>query len=191
MPMHERNHPQRRESRHVGLRKLRHGYRRDCHRRFRQTLPVRNASRRARRRCGAPMTAAPYPIFDAASARAAANLPRGARVALVIPGADPHLVALEQARINALLNECGCRLSATVLMACVAAVVVFDVVGWTVLRESPVGIVTGELLAVFVAAGIGRWVGIANARRKLRIVLSAIGDRIDGDHLRRRASWAV
>lgn len=139
---------------------------------------------------GMPLTATPYQIVDAPSARAAVDLPRGTKVALAISGIDSEVAARDQFRINALLSECGCSVSAAVLVASVSAAIAIDVLDWTVLRESPATIVGGELLLAFVASGIGRFIGIAIARKKLRILLSSIGDRID-DQLRRRTPWAA
>ena len=133
----------------------------------------------------------PYRIFDSQSARAAANLPRGTRVALAIAGVDPDVAARDQSRINALLGECGCRLSSAVLVASVCAATAIDILGWTVFVRAPAPMAATELLLVFAATGIGRRVGVANARRELRAVLASIGDRIDGDPQPRRASWAA
>lgn len=144
----------------------------------------------SRSEVGMSPTATSYQIVDAPSARAAANLPRGTKVALAVSGIDSEVAAREQSRINALLSECGCDLSAAVLVASVSAAIAIDGLCWTAFRESPAAIAGSELLLAFVASGIGRFIRIANARKKLRILLSSIGDRID-DQLRRRTPWAA
>jgi hypothetical protein len=132
-----------------------------------------------------------YRIFDAPSARAAADLPHGSQVALAIAGVDAAVAARDQSRINALLSECGCRLSSAFLVVSVSAAIAIDIVCWAAFRESPAAIVAAELLLAFSASGIGRFVGIAHARKTLCVVLSAIADRIDAEQQRRRAPWAV
>jgi hypothetical protein len=135
-------------------------------------------------------TARSYRIIDASSARAAANLPRGSKVALAISGTDPDIAARDQSRINALLNECGCGLSSAFLVACVSAAIAVDLLYWPAFRESPVSLIAGELLLAFTASGIGRFIAIAMARKTLHVVLSSIAERIDAEQ-QRSASWAV
>jgi hypothetical protein len=119
-------------------------------------------------------------IHDAASAAAAARLPRGTMVTLAIPGIDPGVAARYESSINASLGECGCRLSAVLLVMAVGAAAVIDALQWSFIRQAPVTAIASELVVAFIASGIGRIAGIALARHTLRKTLSAVSDRIDG-----------
>jgi len=76
-----------------------------------------------------------YRIRDAASAAAAARLPRGTVVTLAVPGMDPGAAAHYESNINASLGECGCRLSAVFLVMAVCAATVIDVLQWSFIRN--------------------------------------------------------
>lgn len=121
-----------------------------------------------------PSTAGPHRISDADSAAAAARLPRGSRVTLTLPAVDPDVATRLQGRLNALLNECGCRMSAALLMAGVVTALVVDVVAWRRVLEAPVRFVALELALVFVASAAGRFGGIVAARWRLRVTLRAL-----------------
>jgi hypothetical protein len=138
-----------------------------------------------------PPQGAPYRISDAASAAAAARLPRGAVVKLAVPCIDPSVAALYESSINASLRECGCRLSAVFLAVAVCAAAVVDVLKWPFICPVPVVAIASEFAVAFIASGIGRIAGVAIARHILRKTLSAVRGRIEGANSRGVESWAV
>jgi hypothetical protein len=138
-----------------------------------------------------PPQDAPYRIGDAASAAAAATLPRSAVVKLAVPGMDPNVAAHYESSINASLRECGCRLSAVFLVVAVCAAAIVDVLQWSFIHQATVTAIASELVVAFIVSGIGRIAGIAIARLTLRKTLSAVRDRIDGTGSREEESWTA
>jgi hypothetical protein len=138
-----------------------------------------------------PPRAAPYRISNAASAAAAARLPRGASVKLAVPAMHPSVAARYESSINASLRECGCRLSAVSLVVAVCAAAIVNMLQWPLICRAPVTAIASEFVVAFIASGIGRIAGIAIARHTLRKTLSAISGRIDRANGRGVESWAV
>jgi hypothetical protein len=105
--------------------------------------------------------------------------PRKAVVTLTIPGLDSASCTLFEYRLNSALSECGCRLSALLLMVGVCAAIGIDIWFWPTVRESLGTWLAAESGAVFLVSAAGKAIGIANARRKLRCELRTIHDRMN------------
>lgn len=120
-----------------------------------------------------------HQIRDVASARAAARLPRGSVVTLAVPGIDAGAAAHFQSRISSQLGECGCRQSALFLVVAVCAAIVINVWEWPAVRQAPLIWLAAEMLLAFLVSGVGRIMGIANARRRLRSTLNTVCAQIN------------
>ena len=88
------------------------------------------------------------------------------------------------------MAECGCQLSAAFLVVTVCAAVVVDILQWPLIQQHLIAAIAAELFIAFIASGIGRFLGLARARRSLRKTLSAVSGQIDAQTAG-RMSWAA
>jgi predicted transcriptional regulator len=121
-----------------------------------------------------------YCVTDVASLRGILSLKRGSKVVISLPSIAADESRRLQDQINRLVSECGCNFSALALIAAVAACALSDAEHWSILVGHALKILVANLAACFLAAGIGKSIGLLRARRKLARIVKAIEGRLSG-----------
>jgi hypothetical protein len=106
------------------------------------------------------------------------KLPRYSRVIIALPGLSGDTSEALQRDVNRLLSECGCGMATGFLLAVVPICIAFDVFEWTALSARPIQTSFGNLLVFVMAICLGKAIGRARAKWKLRRLLQQIETRI-------------
>jgi hypothetical protein len=121
-----------------------------------------------------------YCVIDVASLRGVLSLRRGSKVVIALPSLAPDESRTLQEQINRLVSECGCNFSALALISAVAACALYDAEHWSILVGHALKVLAANLAACFLAAGIGKSIGLLRARWKLTRIVKAIERRLSG-----------
>jgi len=127
---------------------------------------------------GRKIVACAHAVTDRASLREVLSLRRGSRVAVALPAFASRESGELEVRLNRLVSECGCSMSAGALIAAVAACGLLDAAYWSGAVAHPFKTLGINLLACFVAAALGRGAGLLRAKRKLARTIEAVAARL-------------
>jgi predicted transcriptional regulator len=129
-----------------------------------------------------------YCVTDVASLRGILSLKRGSKVVISLPSIAADESRRLQDQINRLVSECGRNFSALALIAAVAACALYDAEHWSILVGHALKILVANLAACFLAAGIGKSIGLLRPRRKLTRIVKAIERQLSGETYRNAES---
>jgi hypothetical protein len=127
---------------------------------------------------GTKIVADAHAVTDRASLRKVLSLRRGSRVVVALPSLATRESGELEIRLNRLVSECGCNMSAGALIAGMAACGLLDTAHWSGAVAHPFQTLGINLLGCFAAAALGRGAGLLRAKRKLARTIAAIAARL-------------
>jgi hypothetical protein len=120
-----------------------------------------------------------YRIVDAASARYASSIRVRTRFVVDTAALDIEVPGRTSSELSRLSQECGCDMGARFLMISILVCSVASVVFWKAWWTHPILFLVALLLACFLSAGIGKAIGIHQAKRELRARLLSLYEHLE------------